>query len=188
MRGYQATSASNRNKRKTRDDVIFDDRRRDSRNLERRRIIKQQISQGRGSLVDSISIAKTIIDGHSKNKPFERKASERRRVIKQSMSGFGGRPRSMSFFEELQTGRAVILPSEDYQNSVERSKDRRHQIKDRSSRKMRQTLAEEIGDAKHVIVDSERKFEIPPAIVGEVSDPSVIFHLNINAVRNPRER
>ena len=178
MQAYQGTSASNRSKIKTRDDVIFEDKKRDCRNVERRKIIKQKTSLRRGSLVDSISIAKAIIDGHSKNRQFEKKASERRRVIKQSMSGIGQRRgRSMSFIDELQTGRAVILPSEDYQNSVERSKDRRHQIKDRSSRKMRQTLAEEIGDAKYVIVDSERKFEIPPAVVGEVSDPSAISHL-----------
>ena len=182
MRAYQATSATNRSKKKTRGDVIFDDKKRDFRNVERRKIIKQQTSQRRGSLVDSISIAKSIIDGHSKNRQFEKKASERRRVIKQSMSGLGQRQRSMSFIEELQTGRSVILPSEDYQNSVERSKDRCRAIKDRSSRKMRQTLTEEIGDAKKVIVDSERKFEIPPAVVGEVSDQIVISHLNINTV------
>ena len=137
VQAYQATSASKRSKRKTRGDVVSDDKRRDYRNLERRKIIKQQTSQRRGSLVDSISIAKSIIDGQSKNKQFEEKASERRRVIKQSMSGYGERPRSMSFFEELQTGCSVILPSEDYQNSVKRSKDRCRTIKDRSSSKMR---------------------------------------------------
>ena len=178
VQGYQATGASNRSKRKTRGDVVSDDKRRDYRNVERRKIIKQQTSQRRGSLVDSISIAKSIIDGQSKNKQFEKKASERRRVIKQSMYSFGERQRTMPFFEELQTGRSVILPSEDYQNSVKRSKDRCRTIKDRSSRKMRrQTLAEEIEDAKKVIVDSERKDEITPAVVGEVSDQSVISRL-----------
>ena len=83
----------------------------------------------------------------------------------------------MSFFEELQTGCSVILPSEDYQNSLERSKDRCRTIKDRSSSKIRQTLAEEIEDAKKIIVDSERKGEITPAVVGKVSDQSVISRL-----------
>ena len=177
MQACQATSASNRSKRKTRGDVVSDDKSRDYRNVERRKIIKQQTSQRRGSLVDSISIAKSIIDGQSKNKQYEKKASERRRVIKQSMSGYGERPRSMSFIEELQTGCSVILPCEDYQNSVERSKDRCRTIKDRSSSKIRQTLAEEIEDAKKIIVDSERKDEITPAVVGEVSDQSVISRL-----------
>ena len=173
VQGYQTTSASNRDHRKTKDDVIYEDRKRDSRNVERRKIIKQQTSQRRGSLSDSILIAKLLIDGHSKNKQFEKKASERRRVIKQSTSAAGSptgqRQRSMSFFEELQTGRSVILPSADHQKSVERSKDRCRAIRDRSSGKRRRSLAEEIGDAKKVIVDSERKYEISPAEVEEVS-------------------
>ncbi|KAJ7370034.1 hypothetical protein OS493_034767 [Desmophyllum pertusum] len=62
--------------------IIADDKKRDSRNAERRKIIKQKTSQRRDSLVDSITIAKTVLDGHAKNKQFEKKASERRRVIK----------------------------------------------------------------------------------------------------------
>ena len=130
--------------------------------MERRKIIKQQTSQRRASLADSIAIAKSVIDGHSKNEQFERKASERRRVIKQCTSAPGssvwGRQRSMSFHQELQTGCSVILPGADHQKSVEKSKDSCRIIKDRSAGKERRSLAEEIGDAKKVIVDSERKY------------------------------
>ena len=163
--------------------------------MERRKIIKRQTSQRRASLADNIAIAKLIIDGHSKNKDFEKKASERRRVIKRRTSApwtsTGERQRSMSFIQELQAGRSVILPSADHQKSVERSKDRRRSIKDRSAGKRRRSLAEEIGDAKKVIVDDERKYEeITPAqvVVEEVSDQNTISHFNTDTVILPRER
>ena len=180
---YQATSVGDKNKRKTRDDVISDDRKRDSRNVERRKIIKQQTNQRRGSLADSITIAKLVIDGHSMNKHFEKKASERRRVIKESTatprSSTGEKQRSMSFYQELQTGRSVILPSVDHKKSVERSKDRCRTIKDRSSGKRRRSLAEEIGDAKKVIVDSERKYQLSPAVVEEVRHQNDVISQNL---------
>ena len=189
---YQTTSAPNKSKEKTKDDIISDDKKRDSRNVERRKIIKQQTSQRKPSLADSIAIAKSVIDGHSKNKQFEKKASERRRVIKQSTSSAGSsiweRQRSMSFYQELQTGCSVILPGADHQKSVERSKDRRRTIKDRSAGKRRRSLAEEIGDAKKVIVDSERKYEISPAVVDEVRDQNTISYFITNAIIHPRER
>ena len=162
--------------------------------MERRKIIKQQTSQRRASLADNIETAKLIIDGHSKNKDFEKKASERRRVIKRRTSApwssTGERQRSMSFIQELQAGCSVILPSADHQKSVERSKDRRRSIKDRSAGKRRRSVAEEIGDAKKVIVDSERKYEITPAqvVVEEVSDQNTISHFNTDTVILPRER
>ena len=173
FRGVLQADHTNRNKKKTKDDVISDDRKRDSRNVERRKIIKQQTSQRRASLADSIAIAKSVIDGHSKNEQFEKKASERRRVIKHctsaSGSSTGEKQRSMSFSQELQTGCSVILPSADHKKSLERSKDRCRTIKNQSTGKRRRSLAEEIGVAKKVIVDSERKYEIPPAVVEEVS-------------------
>jgi len=171
VQAYQTTSAPKKSKKKTKDEVISDDKKRDPRNVERRKIIKQQTSQRRASLADSIAIAKSVIDGHSKNRQFEKKASERRRVIKQSTSAPGSstgeKPRCMSFFQELETACSVILPGADHQKSVERSKDRRRTIKDRSDGKRRRSLAEEIEDAKKVIVDSKRKYETSPAVVDE---------------------
>ncbi|KAL9960058.1 hypothetical protein ACROYT_G033458 [Oculina patagonica] len=79
----------------------------------------------------------------------------------------------MSFAEELQTGRSVITPDQDHTKSVERSKERCRKIKDQCTGKRRQSLAEEIGVAKEVIVDSERKYEIPPAVVEEMIDEQV---------------
>lgn len=192
LQADQTTSARNKSKKKTKDDVISDDKKRDSRNVERRKIIKQQTSQRRASLADSITIAKSVIDGHSKNKQFEKKASERRRVIKHCTSApgssFGEKQRSMSFVQELQTGCSVILPSADHQKSLERSKDRCRTIKDRCTGKRRRSLAEEIGVAKKVIVDGERKYEIPPAVVEEVSDQNLISYFSINTVIHPQER
>ena len=184
---YDTSSARNQNKTKTRDEVISDDKKRDSRNVERRKIIRQQTSQRRDTLTDSLAIAKLIIEGHSKNKDFEKKASERRRVIKHCTSPLrsltGEKQRSMSFFQELQTGCSVILPSADHQKSVEKSKARRRTIKDHSAGKRRPSLTEEIADAKKVIVDSERKYEISPAQVKEVRN--TISHFNNNTVIHP---
>jgi len=166
----QTRKVQNKNKEKTKDEVISDDKKRDARNVERRKIIKQQTSQRRASLADSISVAKSVIDGCSRNKEFEKKASERRRVIKKSISASGEKQQSTSFFQELETACSVIIPDADHQKSVEKSKDRRRTIKDQSAGKRRRSLAEEIGDAKKVIVDSERKYEISPAVVDEVRD------------------
>ncbi|KAL9960075.1 hypothetical protein ACROYT_G033479 [Oculina patagonica] len=169
----QNEATSDKKEVKTKEDVINDDKKRDSRNAERRKIIKQQTSQRRGSLADSINVAKSVIDGHAKNKQFEKKASERRRVIKQCTSAAGSatgeNKRCMSFAEELQTSRSVITPDKDHTKSVERSKERCRKIKDQCTGKRRQSLAEEIGVAKEVIVGSEKKCEIPPAVVEEVT-------------------
>ena len=162
--------------------------------MERRKIIKQQTSQRRASLADNIAIAKLIIDGHSKNKDLEKKASERRRVIKRRTSApwssTGEKQRSMSFIQELQAGCSVILPSADHQKSVERSKTRRRTIKDHSVGKKRRSREAEIGDAKKVTVDSERKYEISPTevVLEEVSDPNAMSHFNTDTVILPRER
>ena len=149
-----------------------DDKMRDSRNWERRKIIRRQTSQRRHSLADSIMIAKSVIDGHAKNKQFEKRASERRRVIKccRSAPGSVSGERRMSFADELQTACSVIVPRWDYKQSLERSKGKCRTIKEQFSGKRRPSLLEEIGVAKDVIVDSERrKYALPPAVVEEVS-------------------
>ena len=156
------------------DEIIAEDRRRDPRNAERRKIIKRQTSERRDSLVDSLWTAKNIIDGHSKNRHFETKASERRRVIKHCC---GTEPdsvpngRRMSFADELVIARLVVTPEWDYKQSVERSKEKCRAVKEQfaSTGKRRPSLQEEIGVAKELIVDKEReKRSLPPEIVAEV--------------------
>jgi len=155
-------------------DVLIDDWLRDARNVERRKIIKRQTSQRRHSLSDSLLLAKSVIDGYAKNKQFEEKASERRRVIKCSGSPFasGSGKRRRSFAEELQAARSVIIPTRDYKESLEKAKEKCRTIKDTFAGKRRPSLLEEIGVAKDVIVDSERRkcmYELPPAVVEEVT-------------------
>ena len=156
------------------DEIIAEDRRRDSRNAERRKIIKRQTSERRDSLVDSLWIAKNIIDGHSKNRHFETKASERRRVMKHCC---GTEPdsvpngRRISFADELVIARLVVTPEWDYKQSVERSKEKCRAVKEQfaSTGKRRPSLLEEIGVAKELIVDKEReKRSLPAEIVAEV--------------------
>ena len=156
------------------DKIIAEDKRRDSRNVERRKIIKRQTLKKRNSLVDSLLIAKAIIEGHAKNKQFEKKASERRRVIKNCCSALGSVPdqnkRQVSFADELVTACSVVMPKWDHKQSVEKSKEKCRAIKDRfTSGKRRPSLLEEIGVAKEVIVDSEREKQmLPPEIVEKV--------------------
>lgn len=190
---YQTEATSDKKDIKTKENTIFEDKMRDSRNAEMRKIIKQQTSQRRQSLADSITIAKSVIDGHAKNKQFEKKAAERRRVIKHCTStpesSTGEKKRCMSFAEELQTGRSVITPTKDHTKSLERSKERCRQIKDQCSGKRRRSLVEEIGVAKEIIVDSERKYVIPPAVVEEVSNQNHIILLQYQtSKRNQTER
>jgi len=167
--------------------VLMDDWLRDSRNVERRKIIKRQSFQKRHSLADSLLIAKSIIDGHAKNKPFEKKASERRRVIKccGSAPASASGERRMSFADELQAARSVIVPTWDYKESVERSKEKCRTIKDKFAGKRRPSLLDEIGVAKDVIVDSEkRKCVLPPAVVEEVSATSRLQQYITNEIFN----
>lgn len=151
-------------------EVLVDDWLRDARNVERRKIIKRQSFPKRHSLTDSLLIAKSIIDGHAKNKQFEKKASERRRVIKCSGSPHteddGGR---MSFTDEIQAARSVIAPDGDHKESLERSKEKRRVIKEIFAGKRRPSLLEGIGVAKDVIVNGERRrYHLPPVVVEEV--------------------
>lgn len=165
--------------------VLFDDWLRDSRNVERRKIIKRQSFQKRHSLADSLVIAKSVIDGHAKNKQFEKKASERRRVIKNCGSALesASGERRMSFADELQAARAVIVPTWDYKESLAKSKEKCRTIKDTFAGKRRPSLLEEIGVAKNVIVDSEkRKYCLPPTVVEEVSVSSRLQAYIINVL------
>ena len=167
--------------------VLAEDKNRDSQNVERRRIIKRQTYQRRNSLSDSITIAKTVLDGHARNKQFEKKASERRRVIKCCRSAPGSLTdeRRISFEDALQTACSVIVPTWDYKESVERSKEKCRTIKEQFVCKSRRpSLLEEIEVAKDVIVDSERrKYEIPPAVVEDVSVLFIVIK-NSNTVIN----
>lgn len=157
---------------RTTKDVIKDDKKRDSRNAERRKIIKRHTSERRNSLLDSLTIAKLLIEGQSKNKEHEKKASERRRVIKCCESELVSTrsKRQVNFADEIQTACSVIVPKWDHKESLKKSKEKCREIKNHFSGKRRPSLTEEIEFAKKIIVDSERrKYEIPAAVVAEVS-------------------
>ena len=134
--------------------IVAEDKIRDSRNAERRKIIQRQTSKKRGSLVDNLLVAKGIIDGFGKNKKFEKQASERRRKIKESS---GQRKRRKSFVEELQSACSVITPDWDKNEKMVQSKDNRRRIKNRMDKSRRSSLLDEIQVAKAVIVGDEKK-------------------------------
>lgn len=155
---------------RTTKDVTTDDRKRDFRNAERRRIIKRHTSERKNSLLDSLTTAKLLIYGHSKNKEFEKKASERRRVIKGCESEL--LPQSITFADEIQTACSVIVPKWNHRESLRKSKEKCQAMKSQFSGKRKPSLTEEIKFAREIIVDSERrKYEIPAEVIEEVGIP-----------------
>ena len=155
---------------RTTKDVTTDDRKRDFRNAERRRIIKRHTSERKNSLLDSLTTAKLLIYGHSKNKEFEKKASERRRVIKGCESEL--LPQSITFADEIQTACSVIVPKWNHRESLRKSKEKCQAMKNQFSGKRKPSLTEEIKFAREIIVDSERrKYEIPAEVIEEVGIP-----------------
>lgn len=149
-------------------DVAADDKKRDRRNVERRKIIKKQTTGKNDSFANSIKIAKVIIDAHAKNKKKEKKASQKRRIIKHCTSEVDNR-RRMSLTQQLETARSIIVPDKSQQESLERSKNKSRLIKDQLAGKRRPSFSEEIEVGKKVIVDSEKRFRVPPAVAQEVS-------------------
>lgn len=174
-----ARSASSNN-RKPREEIAVEDRRRDARNAERRKIIRRETQARRGSLVHNLLLAKAVIDGHAKNKNFEKKAKERRCVIKTCCSGQGANPRQrrLSFLEELKIAKDVVAPRWDFKQSVEKSMEKCRTIKEQCGGKRRLSLKEQLGVARDVIVDSERRERsLPPEVVQEVSFSLVFLHI-----------
>lgn len=149
-------------------DVAADDKKRDRRNVERRKIIKKQTTGKNNSFANSIKIAKVIIDAHAKNKKNEKKASQKRRIIKHCTSEVDNR-RRMSLTQQLETARSIIVPDKSQQESLERSKNKSRLIKDQLAGKRRPSFSEEIEVGKIVIVDSEKRFRVPLAVAQEVS-------------------
>ena len=158
--GYiQMISSSGRKKKLAipHDKIIGDDRKRDRRNAERRKIIKRQTSDRRNSLIQSILVAKSVIDGYAENKIFEDIASERRQKIKMDSSHEATRSsRRKSFSEEVQSACSVIKPDWDDEEKMERAKEKRLIVKRRISGKRRTSLLDEILVAREVIVDGEK--------------------------------
>lgn len=144
-----------------RESIIAEDKMRDSRNAERRKIIQNQTSEKRESLVANLLVAKAVIDDCAKNKEFEKKASERRRKIKESSSlpatTSGQRKRRKSFVEEVQSACSAITPNWDENEKMEQSKDNRRRIKNRMDKSRRSSLLDEIQVAKDVIVGDEKE-------------------------------
>lgn len=148
-------------------DVAADDKKRDRRNAERRKIIKKQTTGKNDSFANSIKIAKMVIDAHAKNKKKEKKASQKRRIIKHCTSEVDNR-RRMSLTQQLETARSIIVPDKSQQESLERSKNKSRLIKDQLAGKRRPSFSEEIEVGKKVIVDSEKRFRVPLAVAQEV--------------------
>ena len=144
-----------------RESIIAEDKMRDNRNAERRKIIQRQTSEKRESLVANLLVAKAVIDDCAKNKEFEKKASERRRKIKESSSlpatTSGQRKRRKSFVEEEQSACSAITPNWDENEKMEQSKDNRRRIKNRMDKSRRSSLLDEIQVAKDVIVGDEKE-------------------------------
>lgn len=149
-----------------------DDRRRDSRNWETRRLIKEESSHRRDSLVDSITIAKSIIADSTKNRKFEERASRRRHIIKECSQGSESetevKRKRVSFAEELETAYSVIAPDSIYRQRLENSREKRLAIREQTSGKRRASLADDIEIAKAIIFESPKKYTLPVSLVQQV--------------------
>lgn len=141
--------------RKSPNKVASELKKRDPRNAERRKIIRRQTFEKRGSLVDSLMTAKDVIDDHAKNKEFEEKALERRQKIKQNSADLGNN-RRMSFAEEVQSACTVIKRDWIDKEKMEKSKEKRQKIRQRISSKKRPSLLDQIEVAKDLIVPSDK--------------------------------
>ncbi|PFX21285.1 hypothetical protein AWC38_SpisGene14202, partial [Stylophora pistillata] len=152
-------------------DVMANDKKRDSRNFETRKLIKEQSSQRRNSLVDSIIIAKSIIGDCAKNKTFEKKASQRRHIIKECCLGpesdKGLNKKRVSFADELETACSVIAPDSPYRERLQHSKEKRRAIKEKTSGKRRASLSDDIEIAKSIILESPKRYTLPLNLVQE---------------------
>lgn len=148
--------------RKSPNKVASEVKKRDPRNAERRKIIRKQTFEKRGSLVDSLMTAKNVIDDHAKNKEFEEKALERRQKIKEYSADLGlqaiGNNRRMSFAEEVQSACTVINRDWIDKEKMEKSKEKRQKIRQRISSKKRPSLLDQIEVAKDLIVPSDKMY------------------------------
>ena len=136
-------------------DVLAEDRKRDWRNAERRQIIKQQTSQRRNSLIDSLSIAKEIIDSQARNKEYEQKASERRHKIHKYNSflveTLGQNKRRLSFLDEVNNACLMIAPNFVGTDSVDKAKETRRKIRNEVSGSRRTSFLDQIQVAQSAI-------------------------------------
>ena len=171
----QASRTPTQSEKRSPDKVVAEDKRRDSRNAERRKIIKRKTSETRESLVANLLVAKAIIDGYAKNKEFEEKASQRRQKIKK-FNSFSGTPtgrseRRKSFAEQVQSACSVITPGWNDNEKMEQSKEKCRKIKRKLAEKRGSSLLDEIQVAKDEIVGHEKKYSyaLPSAAVTEVT-------------------
>ena len=138
-------------------EVVADDRKRDWRNAERRHIIKEQTSQRRGSLIDSLLIAKDILSSQARNKEYERKASERRHKIQQYNNFLDGEltknNRRLSFADEVNNACFMIAPKSVSNVSEEKPKKTRRKIRKEISNKRRPSFLDQIQLAQSAIMD-----------------------------------
>ena len=143
-------------------EVLADDRKRDWRNAARRHIIKEQTSKRRDSLIDSLLIAKDIMDSHARNKEYEQKASERRHKIQQYyrfLAGtLGKNKRPLSFADEVNNACFMIAPKSFAIDSKEKARKTRRKIKKELSRKRRASFLNQIQVAQSTILDPANSF------------------------------
>ena len=143
-------------------EVLADDRKRDWRNAERRHIIKQQTSKRRDSLIDSLLIAKDIVDSHARNKEYEQKASKRRHKIQQYnrfLAGtLGKNKRRLSLADEVNNACFMIAPKSVAIDSKEKARKTRRKIKKELSRKRRASFLNQIQVAQSTILDPANSF------------------------------
>ena len=143
-------------------EVLDDDRKRDWRNAERRHIIKEQTSKRRDSLIDSLLIAKDIMDSQARNKEHEQKASERRHKIQQYNNFLAGKlgknNRHLSFADEVNNACFMIAPKSAATDSKEKAKKTRRKIKKELSRKRRASFQNQIQVAQSAILDQGNSY------------------------------
>ena len=143
-------------------EVLADDRKRDWRNAERRHIIKEETSQRRDSLIDSLLIAKDIMNAHARNKEHEQKASERRHKIQQYNNflaeTLGKNNRRLSFADEVNNAYFMIAPKSAAAGSKEKARKTRRKIKKELSRKRRASFQNQIQVAQSAIMDQPMNF------------------------------
>ena len=136
-------------------DVLADDRKRDWRNAERRKIVKQQTSQRRDSLIESLLIAREIIASQTRNKENEQKASDRRHKINKYNSflaeNLGQNKRRLSFADEVNNACLMIAPDFVSNDVADKAKETRRKIKKEISNKRRPSFLDEIQVAQSAI-------------------------------------
>ena len=117
--------------------------------------------------MDSLLIAKEIIDAQARTKEHEQKASERRQKIHKYNSFLAGtlgqNKRRLSFADEVNNACLAIAPNFVGTESVPgKAKETRRKIKRELSRKRRPSFSDQIQVAQSAILDYQKKIPSRP--------------------------